>query len=103
MLTVKGVYENGQVRLLRPVDVRGPVEVEVTFPAETNESERTSLWPLYGGEKARQEALEAFERIVGLLDDLTPSQQRMFEEAVARRRPFVGHRDVDWVKEPELQ
>jgi hypothetical protein len=103
VLTVKGIYENGRVRLLSPISVCGPVEVEVTFPAEADEQAQTSLWPLYGGEKARRQALEAFERIVGLLDDLTPEQQQAFNEAVTRHRPFLGPRDVDWTKESKPQ
>lgn len=103
MFTVKGVYENGQVRLLGPISVRGPVEVKVTFPAGTDEHAQDSLWPLYGGDKARQKALEAFERVVGLLDGLTTEQRHKFDKAVSRRRPFFGPRDVDWTQETEPQ
>ncbi len=85
MLTVKGVYENGQVRLLKPINIDGPVEVQVSFP-ETGTPTQASLWSLYGGDKARQKALQALEGVIGLLDDLTPEQQRMFDEAVTLDR-----------------
>jgi hypothetical protein len=37
----------------------------------------------------------ALEEIVGLLNDLTSEQQRLFDEAVERRGPFFGERLVE--------
>lgn len=85
MRTVKGIYENGQVRLLEPINVREPVEVEVTFPDGKETGKQQSLWTHYGGDQARQEALEALQNVTGLLNDLIPSQLEQFEEIVARR------------------
>ena len=44
----------------------------------------------------------ALEKIVGLLNDLTSEQQRLFDEATQRQGPFFSERLVeleDWMKE----
>lgn len=79
---VRGIYKEGQVHLLEPVDISGPCPVSIIFETE-----------LVGFEVPQTAA--ALEGIVGLLDDLTSEQQRLFDEAVQRRGPFFGERLVE--------
>jgi len=85
MLAVKGVYKNGQINLLEPVKVIGPRLVMVTFLDEAPGQTATD-----------RESLEALEGIVGLLRDLTPEEEKRFDEAIERRGPFIGPREVIW-------
>ena len=87
MFTVKGIYKDGQIRLLEPVpaEINEPQEVTVTF-AE----------PLADNDRRNSEAVTAALSIIGLLDDLSPEQLADFEAAVARRSPFFGPREITW-------
>ena len=76
MLTVKGIYENGQVRLLEPVAVSEPCKVQVTF-VEADEPEQ-GLTP------AQRSALA----IIGLYNEMSPEQQQRFDEAMTWRLSF---------------
>ena len=87
MFTVKGVYEDGRIRLLEPVPpgLPEPQEVTVTF-AE----------PVTGNGSTNPEAVEAALALIGLLDHLTPEQLAEFDAAVERHSPFFGPREVTW-------
>ena len=76
MLTVKGVYENGQVRLLEPVAVPEPCKVQVTF-VQADE-------PGQGLSPAQRSALA----IIGLYNEMSSEQQHRFDEAMAWRLSF---------------
>ncbi len=88
MLTLKGIYEHGVVRLLEPVpaETREPIEVLVTF----------EVAPKSQPDPADPEALKAVEGIIGLLNDLSPEQMAEFDDAIKRRGPFFGPREVAW-------
>jgi hypothetical protein len=83
LLKVKGIYRNGIIELLEPVEVPEHTTVEVTFPDEPPESQELS--------EAQKAALD----IIGLLEDLTPEQQRLFDEATQRSPDFFGGRELD--------
>jgi hypothetical protein len=70
---VRGIYKEGQVHLLEPVDISGPCPVSVIFETELT------------GEHEVSPTAAALEGIVGLLNDLTPEQRQLFDEAVQRR------------------
>jgi len=72
------------VHLLEPVDISGPCPVSVVFETESADVEREV-----------PQTAAALEEIVGLLNDLTSEQQRLFHEAVERRGPFFGERLVE--------
>jgi hypothetical protein len=80
----RGIYREGQVHLLEPVDIPGPCPVSVIF-----ETELTDL------EHEVSPTAAALEGIVGLLNDLTPEQRQLFDEAVRRQEPFFGERLVE--------
>jgi len=80
-IRARGIYKEGQVHLLEPVDISGPCPVSVIFETELADVEH----------KVSQIAA-ALEGIVGLLNDLTSEQQRLFDEAVQRQGPFFGER-----------
>ena len=82
MLTLKGIYEHGVVRLLDPVpaETPEPAEVLVTFDGSPQP------------QPVDPEALQALEGIIGLLNDLTPEELERYDEAVKRRSPFFGPR-----------
>ncbi len=69
--------------LLEPVDISGPCPVSVIFETE-----------LAGIEREVPQTATALEGIVGLLNDLTPEQRQLFDEAMQRQRPFFGERLV---------
>ncbi len=81
---VRGIYKQGQVHLLEPVEISGPCPVSVIFETELVDVERES-----------PQTATALEGIVGLLNDLTSEQRRLFDEAVQRRGPFFGERLVE--------
>ncbi len=37
MIAIRGIYENGQIRLEKPIEDAGPVEVLVVFPDGAND------------------------------------------------------------------
>ena len=80
---VRGIYKQGQVHLLEPVEISGPCPVSVIFETELVDVECKS-----------PQAATALEGIVGLLNDLTPEQRQLFDKAVQRQRPFFGERLV---------
>ena len=80
----RGIYREGQVHLLEPVDIPGPCPVSVIFETELADMEREV-----------SQIAAALEGIVGLLEDLTSEQQQLFDEAVQRRGPFFGERLVE--------
>jgi hypothetical protein len=87
----RGIYKEGQVHLLEPVDISGPCPVSVVFETELADLEREV-----------PQTAAALEGIVGLLNDLTSEQRRLFDEAMQRRGPFFGERLVeleDWMTE----
>lgn len=69
MKAVKGVYVKGIVRLLEPVSLPDQQEVTVLVPS-LEESPHPAL------------------RFAGMLQDLTPEEQAMFEESLNQRLPF---------------
>ena len=75
----RAIYREGQVHLLEPVDIPGPCPVSVIFETELVDVECES-----------PQAATALEGIVGLLNDLTSEQRRLFDEAVERRGPLLG-------------
>jgi len=81
VITAQGVYDNGVVRLLEPVLVTEPCVVEVVFteikPTRLTEAQRSAL------------------AMIGLLEDLTPEEQQLFDEALQRRSWFGLHREFD--------
>jgi hypothetical protein len=83
VLKVKGIYRNGVVELLEPVEAPEQAIVEVTFLDKPPESQELS--------EAQKAALD----IIGLLEDLTPEQQRLFDEALQRSPDFFGNRELD--------
>ncbi|MBC8448522.1 MAG: hypothetical protein H8D78_12310 [Chloroflexi bacterium] len=85
MLAVRGIYKDGQINLLEPVSLTGPRLVTITFLDEA---------PIQS--PVNHEGLEALEGIVGLLRDLTPKEEERFDEAIERRSPFIGPREVAW-------
>jgi hypothetical protein len=89
MLTVKGTYKDGHVELEEPVTIREPHPVLVTFLEGAREE------PVNGAAEM-QEYREALEGVIGLYDEMTPEQQRLFDEALQRRPPFFGPREVEW-------
>ena len=78
MLEVKGIYRNGKVELLEPVDVPEPQEVRVTFGAPNSEAKAAALG------------------IIGLLSDLTAEEWQQFREAMRPSASFFGDREIDW-------
>ncbi|HLF28798.1 MAG TPA: antitoxin family protein [Anaerolineae bacterium] len=78
MLEVKGIYRNGRVELLEPVDVPEPQEVTVTF------------------EQPNGEAKEAALSIIGLLSDLSEDEWQQFLQAVRPSDSFFGDRELEW-------
>ncbi len=73
MLTVRGIYENGRIRLLEPVTVSEPCKVQVTFvQADEQKQELTA---------AQQSALA----VIGLYNEMSPEQQQRFDEAMTWR------------------
>lgn len=62
MLEVKGIYRNGRVELLEPVDLPEPQEVTVTFePSDVS-----------------QDPVAATEAVFGLLSDLSEEEWQLF-------------------------
>lgn len=68
--TVRGVYVNGSIQLLEPVDLPEHQEVTVVITAS---------------DSAEHPAL----RYAGMLSDLTPEEQQAFDEAL-RQRPSLN-------------
>jgi hypothetical protein len=78
MLEVKGIYRDGHVELLEPVDLLEPQEVTVVFE------------PLYTTAK------EAALTIIGLLNDLAEEEWQKFLSAVRPTDSFFGQREHEW-------
>jgi len=78
VLAVKGIYRNGKVELLEPVDLPEPQEVTVTFKPSNGE--------------AREAALS----VIGLLSDLSDEEWQRFLEAVRPSDSFFGDRELEW-------
>ncbi|MBC8235379.1 DUF104 domain-containing protein [bacterium] len=47
MITVKGIYENGEIRLLSPINIDGKAEVVVTVFSEEPETSKEQLRKAY--------------------------------------------------------
>jgi predicted DNA-binding antitoxin AbrB/MazE fold protein len=73
MLTVRGIYENGQIRLLEPVTVPEPCKVPVTFVEVDEQKQELTA--------AQQSALA----VIGLYNEMSPEQQQCFDEAMTWR------------------
>ncbi len=69
MRTVRGIYQDGTIRLLEPVNLKDQQEV-VVFLTEAGETDHPAL------------------RYAGMLSDLTPEEQQAFDEALHHR--FCG-------------
>ncbi len=76
VITVRGVYENGQIRLLESVTVSEPCKVQVTFVQNDRPEPKSTL--------AQQSALA----IIGLYDEMSPAQQQRFDQAMTWRLSF---------------
>jgi predicted DNA-binding antitoxin AbrB/MazE fold protein len=76
MLTVRGIYENGHIRLLEPVTIPEPCPVQVTFVQEAETEQE--LTP------AQQSALA----VIGLYNEMSAEQQQSFDEAMTWRLSF---------------
>ena len=76
VITVSGVYENGQIRLLEPVTVPEPCKVQVTFVQNDKPEQKPTL--------AQQSALA----IIGLYNEMSPAQQQRFDQAMTWRLSF---------------
>ncbi len=76
VITVRGVYENGQIRLLESVTVSEPCKVQVTFVQNDRPESKSTL--------AQQSALA----IIGLYDEMSPAQQQRFDQAMTWRLSF---------------
>ncbi|MER3514410.1 MAG: hypothetical protein C4310_08480 [Chloroflexota bacterium] len=81
MLTVKGIYKDGHVELNELVAINGPHPVLVTF-LEGEE-------PVSSDDHA-PEYREALEGIIGIYAEMTPEQQRLFDEALHRVRQYAA-------------
>jgi predicted DNA-binding antitoxin AbrB/MazE fold protein len=79
--TVQGIYDNGIVRLLEPVAVSEPCTVKVVF-------DKTEC-------PKHTEAQKAALAVIGLLEDLTPDERQLFDEALQRQSWFGPHRELD--------
>ncbi|NCO39432.1 MAG: hypothetical protein COZ06_01655 [Armatimonadetes bacterium CG_4_10_14_3_um_filter_66_18] len=76
MRAVKAVYEDGNVSLREPVSLKGRHEVTVLIP------------------EPREDGIAATMACAGMLNDLTPEQQRKFDEALSRKVWFSGRGDL---------
>ena len=78
LLSVRGVYEDGKVRLLTPVEMKGKFDLIVTFiePIEGDGREEES----HDLEERRARILS----FAGLLSDLTAEEWQILEEAMQR-------------------
>jgi hypothetical protein len=80
MIAVKGIYRNGKVELLEPIDLPEPQEVVVTFESSA----------------APDDPVAATEAVFGLLGDLSDEDWERFLETTRRTEPFFGVREIDW-------
>jgi hypothetical protein len=78
VLEVKGIYRDGKVELLEPVDLPEPQEVTVTFEASDGAAQSAAL------------------DIIGLLGDLSDEEWQQFLNAVRPSESFFGDRDLEW-------
>ncbi|MGH2594188.1 MAG: antitoxin family protein, partial [Anaerolineae bacterium] len=78
VLAVKGIYRNGKVELLEPVDLPEPQEVTVTFQPSNGEAKAAAL------------------SVIGLLSDLSDEEWQQFLEAVRPSDSFFGDRELEW-------
>jgi predicted DNA-binding antitoxin AbrB/MazE fold protein len=70
MRAVKAVYENGNLSLREPVNLKGRHEVTVLVPEEDPDPEEVLKY-------------------AGMLRDLTPEQRRLYGEALGRKIRFT--------------
>ena len=82
LLSVRGVYENGVVRLLSPVEVKGKFDLIVTFVEPVKEDGRKGGEESHDLEEQRRKILS----FAGLLSDLTDRERQVMGEAM--RRPL---------------
>ena len=82
LLSVRGVYENGVVRLLSPVEVKGKFDLIVTFVEPLEEDGRKGGEESHDLEEKRRKILS----FAGLLSDLTDRERQVMGEAM--RRPL---------------
>jgi predicted DNA-binding antitoxin AbrB/MazE fold protein len=82
LLSVRGVYENGVVRLLSPVEVKGKFDLIVTFVEPAAEAGRKGGEESHDLEEQRRKILS----FAGLLSDLTDRERQVMGEAM--RRPL---------------
>lgn len=89
LLSVRGVYEDGVVRLLSPVEVKGKFDLIVTFVEPIEEDGREAV-----------EEHEAQEppamRFFSMWADLTPDEETALEEGMKRGDWFAGRSEIDW-------
>ena len=81
MHAVKGIYENGRVKLLEKVGRQDPCEVIVTF-LEDEEDEVT-----------RRKRIEEIMSFAGMLNDLSEDQMAAFDQSLMDR--FSFNREID--------
>jgi len=82
LLSVRGVYENGVVRLLAPVEVKGKFDLIVTFVEPVEEDGRKVGEESHDLEEQRRKILS----FAGPLSDLTDREWQVMGEAM--RRPL---------------
>ena len=81
MVAVKGIYDGQVVRLLEPVKVKKPYQVEVTFLEEIDHDLATN-----------KNNLEPF---IGMWADLTPEEERTFRAILEERSTYFAGRLFD--------
>jgi hypothetical protein len=90
MQVVQGVYDGRVVRLLEPVQAEKPYRVTVTF-----------LEPI-GSDSLRPEE-DSLERFVGMWDDFTPEEDRVFQAVLEERTRYFAGRDSEFGDEDLVQ
>ncbi|MBC8448127.1 MAG: hypothetical protein H8D78_10275 [Chloroflexi bacterium] len=89
MLSVRGVYEDGIVHLLAPVEVKGRFNLIVTFVQPVEGDGREAI-----EEQEPQES--SAMRFFGLWADMTPEEEAALEEGMRRGDWFAGRPEVNW-------
>ena len=89
LLSVRGIYENGMVRLLEPVEVEGRFHLIVTFVKPIEGDGREAI------EEQEVQELPAM-RFFGMWADLTPEEEAALEEGMKRDDWFAGRPEIDW-------
>ena len=86
MLAVKGIYDGKVVRLLKPVEVERPYQVEVIF------LERIGKDLSAAGEGN-------LERFIGMWADFTPEEENVFQAVLEERSAYFAGRQFDFDEE----